>query len=738
MLVVGAAATAVVAVLTRSAPAVVGAALAAGVTVVAGVLVKRGSEELDEARRAALEMREKLHSGERGGPPRVRDITDLVSVGVHHSGDAGVPEFVRRDESDELEAALRAQQFVVVVGESTAGKSRAALEAIRSCLPDHRFVLPDASDRSSLRSARRAAARYGECVIWLDDLERYLGAGGLTAHDLRQLAVESPHTVVVATIRTVARARYDGDDDHMLRGALEFAHEIRLDRRWSSAELERARCSGDERIIDALDHAGRFGVGEYLTAAPRLQKAAKDAWDPESGHTRAAALVAAAVDAWCAGWPGAVPADLLRELHEHYLTARGGIRLRPEPWEAALAWATTPLFATSSLLIPDERREGCYTVFDYLADARDADPDAEAVPARTWTLLIDAADGPDCLDIGWIAYRRRHPDVAERAFRKALDNGVPLAAVGLGLLLGDRSVRADVRAAVELLRSTLATVPADTDPADLVQLRAALTWWTGAYGDVPQALAAARDLWREYCALFGEEHDDSIDAGLMVARWTGQSGDVEAARRLALDLQDQAVRIFGTEHVITLKSRFEAAVWNRAAITERVQEWRELDADATRLLDSLSSLTNDIRWNLAALVAKNGDAEEALRLLETVVADRAAIYGAQHPRTLEGRLEVAGDIGSTGRPAEALDAITQLNVAQILGGDHELTLYTRYQEALWTGLTGDHEKAVELFERLMVDSTRVFGPSDRLTKAIVDQLERSPDYALRYYLPATW
>lgn len=67
MLVVGAAATAVVAVLTRSAPAVVGAALAAGVTVVAGVLVKRGSEELDEARRAALEMREKLHSGERGG-----------------------------------------------------------------------------------------------------------------------------------------------------------------------------------------------------------------------------------------------------------------------------------------------------------------------------------------------------------------------------------------------------------------------------------------------------------------------------------------------------------------------------------------------------------------------------------------------------------------------------------------------------------------------------------------------
>jgi hypothetical protein len=734
LLVAGTAVTAVVAVVTRSLPAMVGAVVVALVTGLAGVLVKRGSEELDEARRTDLEMREKLHSHRRGEPPLVRDVTDLESAGVHRSGGTGVVGFVRRDCSDALEAALRDHRFVLVVGESTAGKSRAALEALRACLPDHRFVLPDASDRSSVRSARRAATRYGTCVIWLDDLERYLGVGGLTAHDLRQLAIDSPRSVVVATIRTVARARYEGDENRLGRDVLELAHEIHLDRRWSAAELERGRRSGDEQILDALEHADRFGVGEYLTAAPRLRQAANDAWDPERDHTRAAALTAAAVDAWCAGWPGAVPAGLLRDLHEHYLTARGGIRLRPEPWEAALDWATTPLFATSSLLIPDEVREGYYTAFDYLADTKGTDP----IPSRTWTLLIDAADGPACLNIGWTAHQRHNLEAAERAFRKALDNRVPLAAGGLALLLGDRGSQEDLHAAVEILRSTLATAPTETDPVHLLALREDLAWWTGASGDVSEALAAARDVWRECRTLFGEDHPRSIQAGLSVARWTGWDGDVQGGHHAAVELRDHAVGILGPDHEITLSARFEAACWNRAAMTDRVHEWRALDIDATRVLGAVDPFTNDTRWNLAGCVLRSGDAEEAIRLLETVVTDRATIYGAHHPRTLAGHLQLAGDIGSAGHPADALEAIERLDIGSILGDDHELTLYARYQEALWTGMTGGHDKARELFERLLADSTRVLGASGRLTEGITEQLERSPDYLPDYYLPASW
>jgi hypothetical protein len=53
-------------------------------------------------------------------------------------------------------------------------------------------------------------------------------------------------------------------------------------------------------------------------------------------------------------------------------------------------------------------------------------------------------------------------------------------------------------------------------------------------------------------------------------------------------------------------------------------------------------------------------------------------------------------------------------------------------------MTGGHEKAKELFERLLADSTRVLGASDRLTKGIAGQLKCSPDYIPRYYLPASW
>jgi hypothetical protein len=120
------------------------------------------------------------------------------------------------------------------------------------------------------------------------------------------------------------------------------------------------------------------------------------------------------------------------------------------------------------------------------------------------------------------------------------------------------------------------------------------------------------------------------------------------------------------------------------------------------------------------------------------VSDRATIYGAEHPRTLEGHLQLAGDIGAAGHPTDALEAIERLDIDHILGDDHELTLYARYQEALWTGMIGGHENANGLFERLLADSARVLGASDRLTKGIAEQLKCSPDYIPRYYLPASW
>jgi hypothetical protein len=291
---------------------------------------------------------------------------------------------------------------------------------------------------------------------------------------------------------------------------------------------------------------------------------------------------------------------------------------------------------------------------------------------------------------------------------------------------------------VELLRSTLATVPAETDPVHLLALREDLAWWTGASGNASEALAAAGDVWRECRTLFGPDHPNSLQAGLSVARWMSWDGDVAGGYQTAVELRDQAVAVLGPDHETTLSARFEAACWNRAAMTDRVEEWRELDIDATRVLGAIDSFTNDIRWNLSGCMLRAGDTAGAIRLLETVVAERVTIYGPQHPRTLAGHLQLAGEIGGAGHHGDALAAIEQLNIAHVLGSEHELTLYARFQMALWSGMNGDNQKATELFERLLADSTRILGASDRLTEDVAEQLQAAPDYIPRYYLPTSW
>jgi hypothetical protein len=97
LLAIAAAGGAAAAALTRSLPTAAGSALVAVGAAVAGVLSRRGSEALDESARLSLEMREKLLRDRHGRLPRVRDITDPVSVGVHPtaaiSGEGGQAAF---------------------------------------------------------------------------------------------------------------------------------------------------------------------------------------------------------------------------------------------------------------------------------------------------------------------------------------------------------------------------------------------------------------------------------------------------------------------------------------------------------------------------------------------------------------------------------------------------------------------------------------------------------------------
>ena len=752
LLVCGAAGVSVVSWLAaRTLPGVVGGALVAVTATVGALLSQRGQRLVDENVRQSLAFREELLVDDRGRVPRVRDLLDPLDAGVHPAapvGDASspgsrVPPFVRRDLSDEIDEAVRTRPFVLVVGESTAGKTRAAYESVRAVHPEAAFIAPDPAAPSALRAAAAAVRREHSSLVWLDDIDRYLGAGGLTPALLRRFLSPGPGrtSVVVATIRSQERARLtnareagDALGARLVRDVLGSAHEIRLDRRWHRDEVTRAReHHHDHRLARAVDSAERYGIAEFLAAGPQLLTAWRDAWAPESGHVRGAALVSAAVEARRAGWSRPLPVALLRELHEDHLAARGGPLLRPESWSEALTWATTPLHATSSLLLPQDRPDDYY-VFDYLPDAVSTDPAPPPIPATTWTRLIAAADPALCEDLGWAALGHVCPTAALDAFSRALDGGVLTAASGQAEILADRF---QIDEACRVLRTTLATAPPDTAPETLITLRSSLAWWSGGAGNADEALDLVTTLHEEARARYGDDHATTIGIARNVARWTGNLGRTEEALTLSLDGQQRALRLFGPNHPLAFLARFEVAVWTRDGGAVRL--WRDLASDARRVLGDLDRFTHYALWNLAGALASSSDTDEALRILTKVVHVRALIFGPDHPRTFAGRLQLAGLHGETGRlrEAQSLLAATVDESAGALGPGHELTLAGRHQQALWTGLSGEREEAVDLLRALLDDCERHLGPGHPLTEDCRARAA-APARPPWYYEPPSW
>jgi hypothetical protein len=230
----------------------------------------------------------------------------------------------------------------VVVGESTAGKSRAAFEAIRAHTPDHLLAVPSGRDALAVITTRLFES--SRSILWLDDLERFLGPGGLTPTTVASLTTmrTGRSTVIVATMRTAEFERFTSRAEPPLdeqgrsawrasRDVLRSAHIITMRRLWSAVELAAAAAFADDsRIARALQQAKTFGVAETVAAGPELLRDWRNACAPGS-HPRGAALVAAAVDSRRAGLDDPIPRDLLIDLHHHYLQAHGGHTLSLDP-----------------------------------------------------------------------------------------------------------------------------------------------------------------------------------------------------------------------------------------------------------------------------------------------------------------------------------------------------------------------------------------------------------------------
>jgi hypothetical protein len=312
--------------------------------------------------------------------------------------------------------------------------------------------------RGSLRALLAGGVEFRDVVVWLNDLERFLGADGLEVGLLRRLVGDGGRRVVV--LATMRASEYNarspererdrgGSERDVLRAERELldqARDFELSRGFSATERRQAaERTWDPRIADALARAGRYGLAEYLAAGPRLWRRWRNARavDGPTHEQAGAAMVAAALDCRRAGLARPVSEEVLAGLYLDpiYLDPASvngrwdfpvAGRLDPAVFQQGLAGATELVQGTSALLSPEA---GGYVVFDYLLDTMQADPDASPVPARVWQHLLRDLHADDALAIGVAAYWADERQVAERAWQVAADAGDHDAEFNLGVLL---------------------------------------------------------------------------------------------------------------------------------------------------------------------------------------------------------------------------------------------------------------------------------------------------------------
>jgi eukaryotic-like serine/threonine-protein kinase len=762
LVMMAAAAVAALAAIGRVHTGVWAAVMVAVGSAIAAVISERGRSHLADQAKGDAKDRTPVDL------TTVAQLPDPIKLGVHPAAEEKTPEghidqvppFIERDQLAGMEQALLAGGFVLVVGDSTAGKTRLAYEAMRRRLPRHTCVTPKHLD--AIAAAVSAAKETRPSVLWLDDLERYLRLGGLTRDEVADLLKEGAGKVVVlATMRAQEReaisARYDPGREHsdrqLARTGREVldavTHEIRLERRWSPGELAAAELHRDDpRIARALRSAAKHGLAEFMAAGPQLLQDLRDARSatPDRlmvnlpggprGDPRGAALVTAAIDARRAGYHRPVPLPLLRDLHEVYLRAWGGAALRPDPWDTALAWATQPLHATSSLLEPAD--DG-YLAFDYLVDEAARDPTTPPIPDATWKALIQHAEPADAVEIAWQASFAGRIEQVEPAFARALAAHEYLGAAQVASCLGEAGHE---RRAIELLEATIARAEADpsVSPEDLLTMRRALAWQIGekvsGHGDPHRALQIARQVLRDSITVHGAAHPETLFATVALARQVGAAGDPNRALTLAREIDAEATATLGADHETTLRARFEIAHWTREVdgAAAAAEEYAKLIEQMKALEPEPWSAIIDVMWNLGSCLSDVGDHARAVQISAAAIEQARQAYGDTHIRVLRMRLTHIRVVGLSGDPGSAATLGGRLasDCAELLGESHLTTLEARHELAYWTAAAGDPETAIPLYHVLQADLGKFLDHDHWLTqqnRAELADLEQQGDPA---------
>ena len=323
--------------------------------------------------------------------------------------------YIHRDEEDAIRAYLRAGRPVLLIGSSMVGKTKMAARVIAEEFGSWPVAIPDSKTALADLDARDISLR--DSVIWLDDIDRLIGAGGITDGALRRLAAAG--NVIVGTIRAGAYERFRPSDQlrppewDVLSG---FEH-VFISRDLTESEQEQLAGAVDDP--DIRDRIRTVGLGEYVGAAGQVAEALK--LGAAGADSLGYALVLAAADWRRCGMTRPVPVSVLAPLAEPHLDQRRRAQLTDQDaFSAGLAWATRDINPNVSLLQP--AGTDSYIVYDYALDL--ISEQGTPIPASSWAVIIDEADASELVDLGYTAEVTYHrTETAVRAFRKAASSG---------------------------------------------------------------------------------------------------------------------------------------------------------------------------------------------------------------------------------------------------------------------------------------------------------------------------
>jgi TPR repeat protein len=391
-----------------------------------------------------------------GVPAAAAEVAEPAVFGVHTAVAEDIrggplPEYLPRQCDAELDVACdesvsEGRRLVLVVGDSAAGKSRSAAEAVHRhpTLGARRLVVPLLD--GGLNRLLDAVSLDGT-LVWLDDLDKHVARGLDTATCHRLL--DHYDVVVVATIRARELLARGGDLRDPVWELLTDTNRVRridVDAALSGTELADARERFSDRgLLDALDHG--IGLGEWLVAGPRLEQKLRGATEPPR------ALVDTVVAWYRTGLKQPLPEDDLRRLWFANLDIDLRERLEQRPvsdreglFRDACAWAREPLITRllHEQALVTEQRDG-YVANDYVVDRVVKRSDRPLVPVLVWRLATDialesfiAGNEVRLWNVGVAAYGENAPDVAIRAMRTFASADDPNAMFNLGVLLQQR------------------------------------------------------------------------------------------------------------------------------------------------------------------------------------------------------------------------------------------------------------------------------------------------------------